>query len=267
MSTVQEKQDALYATTPAINVSEKYQFVSTEKIRDLAILNGWSEYAYSQATARKMEFLGKQRHLLILSKQSYNKEDGTLQLAIRNSHNGTSSIQMFAGFMRIACSNQLFAKSFGDHGLEIRINHSGKQESIEQKVINGFLGMEENIRKFSEVIGSLKHATLTKDQIREFAEKSIYERFKYSKWATYTDFVPHIVEPIRESDTGKSAWNVLNTVQEKLVKGFSTVVKIYDTNKGEWVSKNFTSREIKSASVLPNFNDKLFEIMSNVLKN
>ena len=258
---------SLYAQEPSEKVSPYYQFVSTERIVKLATEHGWqSDMArYSQANTRKKENMGKQKHLLILTKPEFESREGIMQLAIRNAHNGTSSIQMFQGYMRIACANQLFAKNFGSRGLEVRVNHSGNPEFIEDRIVRGFYDMEEKIKEFNEVIGSLREKTLTMDQIRQFAERSIYERFRYSQWENYTDFVPDLIQPRREEDTDNSAWVIFNRVQEKLVKGFKSQVRVYEN--GEYKVKNFSSKEVKSPNVLPNLNNKLLEALSNAMNN
>ena len=106
-------------------LSDKYKVLQTSKIVEVAESKGWNVQTMSEASVRKENKQGYQRHLIILTKDSYITNEGKMQLAVRNSHDGTTSVQMFAGYMRVACSNQLFAKSFGNTGLEARIKHTG----------------------------------------------------------------------------------------------------------------------------------------------
>jgi hypothetical protein len=57
----------------------------------------------------------------------------------------------------------------------------------------------------------------------------------------------------------------LNRVQEHLIGGFSTPVKEYENGKlKEYI---YHSKPLKSPNILPEFNNKLFQIMADITRN
>jgi hypothetical protein len=254
------------ATAPMPSVSSKYSYINTKAIVSEVEQRGWSLIKQSQAHVRKPEKNGFQRHLLIFENEKYNDYlDGNLigrnQLAIRNSHDVSSSLQMFIGHMRILCSNQIFAKNFGSEGFYETIKHLGGEDRTNE-AITKFENLVDRMNVWRSVLKQLSNTNMTEEQMYSFAEKSIELRFKGSPFIK--DITPDMVLQSRRIEDGKNdAWTVFNRVQENIIKG-GIPVKTNRPNKNGGNFK-FTTRGIRSINTLPDLNDSMLAALHEVV--
>ena len=255
------------ATSPMATVSDKYSYINTKSIVEEVEKRGWSLVKQSQAKVRKVEKHGFQRHLLIFENPEYNdySSTGTIQgrnqLAIRNSHDVSSSLQMFMGHMRLACANQIFAKDFGSEGFYESIKHIGGDDKTNE-AITKFELLVGKMNTFRSIINQLSHTPLTKEQEWEFAERAIKIRFNGSPFIE--NITPNmILESRRIEDNSRDAWTIFNKVQENVIKGGIPVT----TDK---INKNgskfkFSTRGIRSINTLPDLNNSLLNALHEVV--
>ena len=230
-------------------VSEKYQYLSTISIVKALEQSGWKlkkqDEARLRGKANKRQ--GYQKHILIFENENFVNAEGKIQLVIKNAHDRSGSLEIFLGFMRIVCANQLFAKNMGD-GMHFRIRHSAK--GLEQ-LKNAISMISGNANRITDNINFLKAKELTNDQVKIFTNQAIELRFGDN--AKQLQLIDQTIlhEPKREEDRGQNAWVVFQRIQEQFTQGGLH----YTDGK-----KMRTVRKLKSINVLPDFNSKLWEL-------
>ena len=213
---------AKFATTSATHVSENYKFLSTEAAHAVLADFGFSESRYRQSKTTQNN-QGFQKHISIFERASDGDEDGRFNLLMLNSHDGTSSLRLEAGYFRLLCENQLGS---GDVGARIihRGDAIGKLADAIPLVIN-------QMETFKEVKALLRDKTLSQDAQMELAKLAL--QLREVKLDTLDDYQLernklNMLLRRRYDDMGTNAWKVFNAVQENVVKGG---VRLYQ-NKG-----------------------------------
>lgn len=235
------------AETPAEFVSSKYNHFKTHEIAEIFQAKGWRLEIQTEARIRKnvAQREGKQRHMLTFSHPDFKTEEGRLQIVVRNAHDRTGSLEMYFGFHRVFCGNQLY-KRFGDN--IIRIRHTRPLSEVASAVET----IIDRVDKFHRSIQLLQKATLTEDQVSRITKKAIELRYQYSK--NVPDISVREVQIVRrQADAGQTAWLAMQRAQESLVRGGIA----YTNGKG----RRYKTREMKSINSLPEFNSRLWEIV------
>lgn len=234
--------------------SERYLQIKTSDVLSHFFDKGWEVQSVAEKNVRKEDRRGFQKHLVILKHTDYRIEDeGNLNVVIRNSHDQTNALEIFYGFMRVACANQLMVKDIGrvgDHSVfrHYKTNQEAIQNKIEE-VINGFGGLIDEIR-------FLKAKELNSEQVNSFVTKAVDLRFGQDFVLDRESIKRSVLRVRRLEDNGFDAWRVLNRVQETFVKGI-----------GRYMVPAIGLKKIKSLSSidrLVSFNDDLWHLAKNI---
>lgn len=257
------KIESAKAKEKARHLSKKYQFFSTEQIIEELKKIGWHLVKQGEVKLRKsgknyINRLGKQKHLLIFENPEFNLEingsiEGKINICIRNSHDGGGCLEIFFGFMRIVCANQIFSKSLGN-GNVLKLRHSSNYQEEFKNLIQNFIPL---VEKYKEQLIELRNKQLTHEQVLKFADEAIRARFGNISTITSGLDINQVLKFQRPEDIGVSAWLVFNRVQENLVQGglkYNTTDK-----KGKPVER--TTRKMKSINSLIAFNDFLYQLI------
>lgn len=241
-------------TKPLETVSKKYHFFRTKDVIDTALSAGWQIDIQTEATLRKSSVYkqGKQKHMVILSHPDYVSKEGRVNLVIRNSHDGKNALHVFAGFMRVHCSNQLFVKNLGE-GLSLSIKHFTTFEEVQEQ----FLDFVHNqIPQVMGLVSGMQKKELTQKQIRKLAKKALEIRYANTPSLHMLDIDPKLLTTVqRPEDEGNSLWHVLNRIQENIVKG--GVRYQLENQKGNLVDRKL--RKITGMQKTVEVNTKLFD--------
>jgi hypothetical protein len=229
--------------------SEKYQFISTLEVIQVAESHGWKIVKTAEATLRKKSehFRGFQKHIIIMEHPNFRDEKKSIQFCIRNSHNGASALQLFIGCMVEVCSNQLFARDMLGKGNAISIRHSVKSFQFVHNFISQF---DVLVNQFANSIQRLEEKVLSPDQVQVFAKKAI--QIRYEACRLNQDTISQSLACLHPEQKEDNLWNVLNRVQESLVTGNLPIL-----GKDGKVRK---TRKIKSMEVLVDLNSRLLHL-------
>lgn len=255
------------AIKPAPITSPKYAYISTKDIVNEVKTYGWELITQGQAKTKNPERMGFQKHILIFEHpefKDYSLEGnyvGKNQLVIRNSHDHSSSLQLFLGYMRIACSNQIFAKNFGTEGFYESVKHIGVGDKTNE-AIDRFNLLVEKMKVFKSIIKQLSSKELSQAKQKDFAKKVIDLRFKDTPYITESLEPEILLQPTRYEDNRNDAWTVFNRVQEKIIKG-GLHVKKFNPKKGKYYEVQ--TRAIKSPNTLPDLNNKMLQALNEVV--
>jgi len=193
------------AINPAAVVSNKYSFIETPRIHEMLSDYGFREDKYMQRRERSPERAGYQRHISILQRDQDCDANGAFNLLLLNSHDGSSALQLEAGYFRILCENQL---GHGDVGIKVR--HVGDVVGkLERAIPQVIYQMEE----FKQLVAELRGKPLSLEQIDVLVRKGLELRG-----------LPNITEnhvrmQMMRRREERDAWSLFNAVQENVVRG------------------------------------------------
>jgi len=200
---IMHRAPSVYSTTHSM--SPRYGQVTTANA--IGILADFGFYPVQAAQKGK----GRHKaHLLAFASSPLDSTEGRPELILYNSHDGSSSLKMFAGFFRFICSNGIVA---GD-GFESRLRHtSGTVNGFENLVTNtaGRLPM------LQDAIENMRSRTINQNDATDLAKRASHLRWDASKVTDKT--VGDLLEARRVDDNDPTLWSVFNHVQEGLIRG------------------------------------------------
>lgn len=209
--------EALYRHVPSIfaceahdSRSQRYVYVPTIDIVEGLRREGWLPFFAVQAVPRDGDRMGHAKHMLRLRRDDGIGKPEAAEVIIVNSHDGTSSYQMFAGMLRFVCTNSLVA---GERFEEVRVPHKG---NIQHDIIEGVYTVAEDFPRLIDASETMKETRLSEEEQRVLADASIVARYGEEESPIRPD---QILMPRRREDSGQSLWTTYNVIQENMMKG------------------------------------------------
>lgn len=190
--------------------SAKYVYVPTIDIVKGLQGEGWQPFFAVQAQPRDGTRTGHAKHMLRLRRPEHMSETEAAEVIIVNSHDGTTSYQMFAGLVRFVCTNSLIA---GEQFEEVRVPHKGH---IQDQIIEGACTIAEDFPRLIDSSREMAALQLTREEQHVFAEASLVARYEEDKAPITPD---QVLRTRRTADVGGSLWQTFNAVQENIVRG------------------------------------------------
>ena len=202
-------QSAL-ATHQHMSRSDRYGFVPTTDLIEKMGQHGWQVVSASEARCRDRSRVGFNKHLLRFRNPSLPAvTDAVPELLLLNSHDGSSTYQMRAGFYRFVCMNGLVVGE--DIFPTFRVRH-GKDAL--KDVIEGTYEIMDRVPEIVGQIGDMRAISLTDGERLAFARAALPLRFGHSPITEEQALQTH-----RNADNGHDLWSTFNVVQENLIKG------------------------------------------------
>ncbi|EMO00815.1 PF06067 domain protein [Leptospira interrogans serovar Pomona str. UT364] len=182
------------------------------------------------------------------------QDEGKLNVVIYNSHNRSNSLEIFYGFLRFACSNQLLIRNLGNGNQKSFRHHKANLEVIKDWVVEILFGFND----LADDIRFLKVKVLNPSQVKEFANTALDYRFQSDLQEYRRYLVESILRVRRNEDNGNTAWKVLNRVQETITKGLASYP---DKNK---YMRYIKCRPIQGLDRLISFNTDLWQLAKEI---
>ena len=201
---------AIFATEPHGSRSARYEYVPTSHVLQGLRSEGWQPFFAAQALPRDIDRLGFAKHMIRLRRQSDIGAAEAAEIILVNSHDGSTSYQMFAGLLRFVCTNSLVA---GDRFEEVRVHHKG---NIRDDVIEGAYTIAEEFPRLLDGVQEMKALQLTGPEQSVFAEAALVARYGEADAPIRPD---QLLRPRRVEDRGQTLWQTLNVVQENVIRG------------------------------------------------
>ena len=210
---------SVFTNRPSSEVTDKYTFISTEKVIDDMEVLGWKVSDAKEVKARTKATIGFQKHLLVFRNNDVviNGEDGDTvfpQILLTNSHDGKNSFQFTAGLFRMICENGLV---IADTEFEdVKMRHMGYTFEDLQSMIKD---MVEKLPLTVESMNKMKSVELEGEQVLELAKSLLDIRVEGTD-NTFNDIaITNVLESQRKEDEGMGLWEVFNRVQENIING------------------------------------------------
>ena len=208
---------AMFATAPADNVSDRYGFVSTERI-----VNIMREDGYNVTHARGGIRMSSRSHGL--HEVRLRKGDTPIlnevfpEIVLINSHDGKSSALLHMGLYRKICDNGLiigeaFQTSF-------RVPHIGDPRD---NVLNAAMHLMDSAPRIGETIDTWRKRALTPAEVAEFGRRASELRKFSGRVITDPSRNGSVTAARRQEDAPSNLWTVFNRTQENLIRGGALV--------------------------------------------
>ena len=231
ISEVIENCPAVMTDIRSPETSKRYGLVNT-----IEAMNVLSDYGYrptraTQQPNRLPEREKYNKHLIAFShKDELAKTDleSRTEVLLYNSHDGRSSLKLFAGRYRFICDNGLIC----GEGFKNIMRHSHTTANNFEKLLTQTL---DGLPQVSEQVEKLSKTELTVKQILDLAKQAASLRWKHlpehandftfdykePETGLYftNDTIQEIATPWRYEDTGRNAWKAFNRIQESILKG------------------------------------------------
>jgi hypothetical protein len=209
---VRQLAPAAFAISPDSSLSDSYSHVTTARVVDALQQDGWQVTHARQARSRTLASIQHRVHEVSLTHPLLpTHAEGAPLLRISNSSDGCNALRMIGGFLRFACTNQLYAGVKVVGGV---FYHRGG--SLEDRVVAGAREARANFDRVISAVDLWRQIELSPEQQQALVLQGLKAR-----WPIHTPAVnfEHIMEPRRNGDEGRDLWSSFNRVQESLVRG------------------------------------------------
>ena len=207
---IRQHAPSILAMEPHSSRANTYAFIPTLKVLDGLRAQGFEPFEVRQTKCRNADRREFTRHMLRLRHPDLPVQaDGTPEIILLNSHDGTSSYQLMSGFFRFVCSNGLIAGSMLH---DIRIRHTG---NVVNDVIEGSFSVIEDTKQLVRQIDTYRAVELKPAEQQALASAALSLRWGESAPIEMTD----LLEPQRREDKGDDLWSVFNRIQEHVLVG------------------------------------------------
>lgn len=217
---------SVFAEAPHERMSERYGFVPTISVVNALRQEGFVPVRAQENWVRNESNKGFARHALRFraisedTARAFYVGDAVFEIALTNSHDGSTGYQLDAALFKFACSNGLL---IADSTVErIAVRHTKR---LVEDAIEATFRIVAEAPKVIQAIDRFKKVELTDRERVAFARGALELR-----WPTQTgDGQPAretapiaedvLLRPKRFEDQGNDLWDTLNVVQEHLTKG------------------------------------------------
>lgn len=200
-------------------LKESYGFVKTADILDAFTDKGWNVASEDISKVRNLEKQGYQKHMIRLEHPDFSEIPGlearnksVPQLCLLNSHDGTTSLQMFLGLVRMACLNGIIA---GTALSSMKLVHS---KYIMKRVPDAIDFMSNAMPQMIEQIRLLNNKTFSDAALKEFLNTCVDARLQNVNKIVQVDY-NSANRILRAEDVGTDAFTVMNRIQESILRG------------------------------------------------
>lgn len=214
------KAPSVFAEQAHESRGDRYGFIPTINVLEGLRKEGFEVFNAQQTRTRVEGKRAFTKHLLRLRHPDLGNTQVVgseiPEIVLINSHDGSSSYQLLAGFFRLVCSNgMIVASSQLD---DVKVRHSG---NVVHDVIEGSCRVVESLKTLAPVVDSYKGIELDAREQLAFAESAAALRWDIDQTGNLQSPIePRDLLNVRRYDDRKSdLWTTFNRVQENLIKG------------------------------------------------
>ena len=217
------------ATEPSSLVSGKYSVASTAQVLEVLQGHNWLPIGYHQKKANSPLRSGKQTHTVLLGNPELQDGQTLPRIMLKNSHDGTGSLQLLSGLFERICANGLVV---GASAEDVRITHRSITES---KILEGVSSAVRSLGSALHLSERMRAVNLDRQQQLDFAQEAIEMLWDGDKYAMMSS---HLLFNHRKEQSVPTLWNTFNTVQESVIRGG---VKQYRANGSRGTTRPITA--------------------------
>lgn len=265
------KAPAVFSNTKAERLSDSYAALHTSDLIPVMRDYGYVVTQAAQKRSRKsvtgVNDTMHKAHLIAFTKADdvYSNDKLRPEIVLYNSHDGTSSVKLFAGLYRFVCSNGIVA----GEGFNAKVNHTTSAMRGFEDMLTNIIGQ---MPKLLDTIEALRSRRLDADQMHTLATQAVKTRWDIidrvdentTKGVYATEqTVVQALGVRRYEDNTTDAFTVWNRLQKNILRGHLFVKSV--TNVDGYVSvKDRKARAVSSVSEHVRINRNLFDLMEIV---
>lgn len=281
IDTIKQLAPAVYGDSKAMHLTDRYVSLHTSDLIPVMQDYGYVPVQAAQRKSRKLkiseEFLkdfentpeniqkalalqeSHNAHLISFAHvDNLHTSEQRPEIILYNSHDGSSSVQLYAGCYRFICSNGIVA----GEGFSNRMYHSktGMQgfETILRSTVESLPLMQERIMALKQVeLGYAHQVELARNSLKSRWEL-LDERRDAETAGTFADqsTINAALRVTRMGDSGSDAFTVFNRIQETVVRGKAYVQSFTKANLSGMTRK---ARPVSSAKESIRINTELWD--------
>jgi hypothetical protein len=254
---IQQLSPAVFATTKHDRLTDRYVALHTSDLIPVMQDYGYAPVQAAQKRSRKVS-AEHSAHMIAFARTidtDFAQGDVRPEIILYNSHDGSSSVKLFAGAFRFICSNGIVA---GD-GFQNRMYHNTSALSGFEDMLRNTVA---NLPAMMERINLLKSVQLSSATAYEMAKRSVATRWDmfdaqtkgvYAIDKTITD----VLAINRNEDDHMDAFTVFNRIQESVIRGKAFVKSLTEATPYGSIRK---ARPINSVKENIRINGELWNI-------
>ena len=240
---VMHRAPAAFSASKGAHLSDRYGQVTTTKAIDVLADFGFQPVQAAQVQSRTIADKIHAPHMLAFAQNGERVGDGRGEVILYNSHDGTSSLKLFAGFYRFICSNGIVA----GEGFESKLRHTSGTVSGFEKLVADVAG---SLPELMDRIEQFKSRKIGDNAARDLAERAAALRWESLRDVTQTQYagfdietgkpihgsyytprtVDQILQARRWNDNKSDLWSVFNRVQESVLRGGVPIISVTETS-------------------------------------
>jgi hypothetical protein len=212
MDQLRKAVPSIFAPAQHESRSAKYTYIPTSQIVEYMLANNYGVFAASQSGSRDEGRRGFTKHMIRFRHldQAITVGETHPETVLQNAHDGSGAYNLMAGLYKYACSNGLIvsASTISD----VKIHHKG---DILAEVAQGVEHIAKQLPTLSHSVEAMQNVVLDAGERAIFARAAL--AVKYDDTPPITE--AQVLTVRRQEDEAPTLWNVLNRVQESLIKG------------------------------------------------
>jgi len=243
---------AITQTNRNIDVSDRYTHINTADIIAHLESKGFELYNTQVAGARKESNKGFQKHMITMKYNKLATADGVPTILIFNSHNRSTGLRIYVGYVKFACLNGLISGSSIE---ELRVQHSSNWKDRTEEFISTY---EETTKKLLAEYTTMQQSILSQADILNFA--TIAMKLRYEDDLVLDPLELALIR--REEDKSRDVFTIYNRIQEALLAGeFQRRVRTINPDNGviEY-SKYGKAKKITDSKEILRINQSLHQL-------
>ena len=258
---------AVYAHDHAENLTNKYGNFNSANAIEVMRDYGYGVTQAAQVKGRTAQANIHGQHLLAFSKHSdiSSGNNERPEIIFYNSHDGKSSMKLFAGIYRFICSNGIVAGEGFDQKM---IHYKSNLDNFE-----GILNQTaDRLYDISSMTNNMKNITPNSERVVEFAKQALETRFDWygidkdeRERNAYTPrSIRDALTSSRVEDNNDDAWTIFNRVQESVLRGGIHILG-NTTRRGRKMEAYKKSKALTSIKQNVDINRALWDIAQETL--
>lgn len=247
---------SVFAENAAPTVSHRYEFISTKACLDLMREAGFMPHAARQSTCRDESGRTYTKHQIRFRSDAARAFDDGFgdvfpEISLTNSHLGTGSYIIDPGFFRAVCTNGMTVGDSLNIGLRVRHSKKAAQGVVEaaMEIIGEVPMMVANVKR-------MQVARVERETEVAMAREALALRWTPGEEPISTD---QLLVPRRIEDRDPTVWNVLNRLQENMIRGGLQMAR------AEGITRRSSTRPIRSIQTDRKINRGLWDIAQKAL--
>ena len=234
-----------FAPAPHESRSSRYAYIPTSEVITALMREGFQPFSAVQSRTRvegKQDFT---KHMIrfrhVSTDIARQVGDVVPEVAVMNSHDGSSSYWLMEAMYRLTCLNGMFVSQPG--GQTLKVNHTGK---IIDQVIEGSYSVIDRSVKAIDVVEDWNRLQLTSGDAASFCR--CRSQLALRQLRGRSDHAHHSRPAARAASSrngcGLRSVATLNVVQENVIKGGLHAIQRTVDERGRVTRRNVTTRQV-----------------------